>query len=81
MKQNCKGCGKEGCKKKQIEIMQQWGYNQPGKLLFECMVGVGATEILISRGVARYKKSASKKTNKPVSDGSKPRRSKRSSED
>ncbi len=75
MGQLCDVCGKKCGNKKKIEFIHQWGRTLPGAVLNECMVGVGVSEILVNKGIARYKKSASKKNIKAVSSGGKSKRS------
>ena len=79
MADKCSVCGKVCSSRNKIEFSKQWGATEQGSVLYECMVGTGVTEILVNKGIARYKKSASKKNNKPSGTSRKPKRSKRSS--
>ena len=74
----CGECGRDCSNRKKVEFIMQWGTTEQGSVLSECMVGTGVTEILISKGIARYKKSASKKNSKSIGAGGKSKRSKRS---
>ncbi len=74
----CSVCGKVCSNRNKVEFIRQWGATEKGSVLYECMVGTGVTEILINKGIARYKKSANKKNSKSVSAVRKSKRSKRS---